>query len=199
MADRSLPPAVTCAEDISLLHLFHTVPVLPFSNTIDTSRIRQGSYSLSFTEERDLASILGFLSSIVDDPNHIPALCLEESTDSSLNVMLAVNKISCGDGNVLLQNLKQKLDEIFAILSEVSEGRLQAPCYLLSLTAASTRREPIYRTPYFHRNHIHVLRAYSEPVEIEAPWIQAASQSRSRRSYRRPQANGPTGLTQYAE
>jgi|SRR5690242_3142994 len=183
MADRSLPPAVICAEDISLLHLLHTVPVLPFSNAIDTSRIRQGNYSLSFTEERDLASILGFLSSMIDDPNHVPALCLEERTDLSLNVMLAVNKTSWGDGNVLLQNLRQRLDEIFAILSEVSEGRLRAPCYLLSLTAASTRREPIYRTPYFHCNHIHVLRAYPEPIEIEAPRVQAASQSRSRRSY----------------
>lgn len=123
MVKCSLSPAVTCAENISLLHLLHSVPVSPFSNPINTSLIRQGNYSLSFTQERDLASILAFLSSIKEDPNHIPALCIEECVDSSsLKVLLAVNKTRWGDGKGNLQNIKHRFDEMFAILSAVSEG-----------------------------------------------------------------------------
>lgn len=118
----SLPPAVICAENISLLYLLHSVPVPPSRNEISQSPIRQGNYSLSFTRERILASTLAFLSSR-NNPNHVTALCIEDNPElASLNVVLAVNWTRWEDGNEVLQDLKQSLEKIFAILSEISEG-----------------------------------------------------------------------------
>ncbi|KAF5846132.1 hypothetical protein GGP41_008635 [Bipolaris sorokiniana] len=120
----SPPPAVICAENIALLYLLHSVPVPPSCNEIKKSPFRQGGYSLSFVRERDLASTLAFLSNTEDDPNHIPALCVEENPELvSLNVVVAVNKKNGEDGNKALQNIKQSLEKIFTILSEFSEER----------------------------------------------------------------------------
>jgi hypothetical protein len=119
----SPPSAVICAENIALLYLLHSVPVPPSCNEINEPPIRQGSYSLSFTRERTLASTLAFLSNTEDDSNHVPALCIEENPElASLNVMLAVNRTKWEDGNGVLQNIKQSLEKIFTILSEISEG-----------------------------------------------------------------------------
>jgi hypothetical protein len=119
----SLPSAVICAENIALLYLLHSVPVPPSCNEINKPPFCQGRYSLSFTQERTLASTLAFLSNIEDDSNHVTALCIEENPESaSLNVMLAVNKTKWEDGNGVLQIIKQSLEKIFTILSEISEG-----------------------------------------------------------------------------
>jgi hypothetical protein len=118
----SLPPAVICAENIALLYLLHSVPVPPSRNEISQSPIRQGTYSLSFARERILASTLAFLSGR-NDPNHVTALCIEDNPElASLNVVLAVNRARWEDGNEVLQDLKQSLEKIFAVLSEISEG-----------------------------------------------------------------------------
>jgi hypothetical protein len=70
-----------------------------------------------------LASTLAFLSNTKDDTNHIPALCIEENPESeSMNVMLAVNRVKWEDGNEALHHLKQSFEDIFTVLSEVSEG-----------------------------------------------------------------------------
>jgi len=115
--------AVICAENIALLYALHPVPVPPSSNEINEPSIRQGSYSLSFARERALASILAFLSNTEDNTNHVPALCIEENPElASLNVMLAVNRTKWEDGHRVLQNTKQCLEKIFAVLSDISEG-----------------------------------------------------------------------------
>jgi hypothetical protein len=104
----SPPPAVICAEKIALLHLLHPVAVPPSCNKINKPPFRQGSYSLSFTRERTLASTLAFLPNTEDDSNHVPALCIEENPElASLNVMLAVNRTKCEGGNGVLQNIKR--------------------------------------------------------------------------------------------
>ena len=119
----SPPPAVICAENSALLYLLHPVPVPPSCNEIKKPPFRQGSYSLSFVRERELASTLAFLSNTKDDPNHIPALCVEENPELvSLSVVVAVNKKNEADGNEALQNIKQNLEKIFTILSEISQG-----------------------------------------------------------------------------
>jgi hypothetical protein len=119
----SPPPAVICAENIALLYLLHSVPVPPSCNEINKPPFRQGSYSLSFTRERNLASTLAFLSNTEDDSSHVPALCIEENPElASLNAMLAVNRTEWEDANEVLQNIKQSLEKIFTILSETSEG-----------------------------------------------------------------------------
>ncbi|KAL6171565.1 hypothetical protein ACJQWK_02578 [Exserohilum turcicum] len=123
MLTYSPPPAVICAENIALLYLLHSVPVPPSCNEIKKPPSRQGGYSSSFVQERDLASTLAFLSYTEDDPNHIPALCVEENPKlMSLDVVVAVNKKNEADGNEALQNIEQNLEKIFTILSEISQG-----------------------------------------------------------------------------
>ncbi|KAJ4286506.1 hypothetical protein N0V90_013206 [Kalmusia sp. IMI 367209] len=123
MSTCSPSPAVICAENIALLYLLHSVPVSPSRNEINEPRFRHRSYTLSFTEERNIASTLAFLCNTTGNPNHVPALCVEENSDlASLNVMLAVNRAKWEDGKEVLQNMKQNLDKIFKILSEISEG-----------------------------------------------------------------------------
>lgn len=118
-----LSPAIVCAENIALLHLLHSVPTRPSSNSTDNLPLHQAGYTLSFTRERNLVGTLAFLSNTVDDPNHIPALCVKEDPESlSLSVLLAVNRIKWSDGNQVLQELKQGFERIFAILSDVSNG-----------------------------------------------------------------------------
>ncbi|KAJ4986606.1 hypothetical protein SVAN01_07915 [Stagonosporopsis vannaccii] len=124
MASTSLSPAARCAENIALLYLLHHVPAPPSYNEIDMGQVRHGNYTWSFDQERILASTLAFLSNIMEDPEHVPALCLEECVESaSLNVLLAVNKSHWEDGKNILLNLQHRFDELFAILSEVSEAR----------------------------------------------------------------------------
>ncbi|KAF8851658.1 hypothetical protein BDZ45DRAFT_750438 [Acephala macrosclerotiorum] len=112
--------AVTCAENIALLYLLHSVPDPPSHNPIDDLPIRQSGYSLSFERERNLAGTLAFLSNLKDGPEHIPAVCVEEAPKSAfLNVLLAVNKASPKDGEQVLQNIKLGFERISALLSRV--------------------------------------------------------------------------------
>ena len=123
MSTCSPPHAVICAENLALLYLLHSVPVPPSRNEINKPAFRHGSYSMSYTQERDLASTLAFLSNTKGNPNHVPALCVEEDPNlASLNIMLAVNRAKWEDGTEVLQDTKQSLEKIFTILSEVSEG-----------------------------------------------------------------------------
>ena len=64
-------PAVTCAENIALLHLLHSVPDKPSHNPIDRLPIPQNGYTLSLLQERGLAGTLAFLSNLKDGPEHI--------------------------------------------------------------------------------------------------------------------------------
>jgi hypothetical protein len=113
-------PAVTCAENIALLYLLHSVPDLPSRNPIDRSPVGPNGYTLSFLQERSLAGTLVFLSKLKDGPEHIPAVCVQEGPQSTfLNILLAVNEARPGDGNVTLQNLKVGFEKIFALLSRV--------------------------------------------------------------------------------
>jgi hypothetical protein len=116
-------PAVVCAENISLLYLLHSVPIQPLSNEINQLLVREQDYALSFTRERSLVSTLAFLSYTKEDINHIPALCIQENPRSaSISVILAVNRKTYEDGSQALQNLRQKFERLFAILSETVEG-----------------------------------------------------------------------------
>ena len=121
-----LPPAIVCAEDIALLHLLHSVPNLPSSNPLDKLPLCQEGYSLSISDERKLVGTLAFLSNASDDSNHVPAVCLQESSPQlSLDVLLAVNRVEWKDGDQVLQELRRGFETVFAILSSrVSEGEL---------------------------------------------------------------------------
>lgn len=124
MTSNNSLPAVTCAENIGLLSLLHSVPIPPSRNPTDNVLLRQEGYTLSFLRERSLAGTLAFLSSLKDGPDHIPAVCVEERPDPSvLNVLLAVNKAKPGDGKEVLKDLKLGFERIFTLLSQVSNGK----------------------------------------------------------------------------
>ncbi|KAF2850021.1 hypothetical protein T440DRAFT_112881 [Plenodomus tracheiphilus IPT5] len=114
-------PALSCAESIALLHLIHSVPTPPSSNAVNHLLQTQDNYTLPFLKEQDLVSTLAFLANTKVDTNHIPALCVKE-TSASIHVLIAVNKTSKEDGNSNLQELKRDFDRLFGILSEVSYG-----------------------------------------------------------------------------
>jgi hypothetical protein len=118
-------PAVVCAENISLLYLLHSVPFQPSSNEINQPLVRERGYALPFARERSLVSTLAFLSYTKEDPNHIPALCIQENPRSaSISVILAMNRKTYEDGSQALQDLQQKFERLFAIISEAVKGTM---------------------------------------------------------------------------
>ncbi|KAK8134629.1 hypothetical protein PG984_006641 [Apiospora sp. TS-2023a] len=112
-----------CAESIALLHLLHYVPRQPASNSLKHLPTYKEGYTLSFEQERRLSGVLAFLSSIRNDPNYIPAVCLQETNTSSLDVFFAVNKGRHVDGNDVLRELEHGFKNLFAVLSQVSQAR----------------------------------------------------------------------------
>jgi hypothetical protein len=121
-------PTVLCAENISLLFLLHSVPSVPKATPLGGDQIGEAGYSLPFEKERGLASTLAFLSCIREDPNRIPALCIESVSGScSLKVHIAVNKSSFLDGNIDLLEMDRALRKILAPLSNYSNGASTKP------------------------------------------------------------------------
>lgn len=114
-------PTIARAESIALLYLLHSVPTQPSSNNPDQLQFRQG-YSLPFIKERNLVSTLAFLAKTNNDPDYIPAVCVKEDPESSsISVLLAVNKGKPGDGNGVLEEIKQGFERINVIISRVSD------------------------------------------------------------------------------
>lgn len=144
MAGLSDIPTITSAENIALLSLLHSVsnsglvqsvPAPPLSNTISHLPSGQKDYILSFERERSLVGILAFLAQTEDDPNHIPAVCIEQALEpGGLNVLLAVNKNKWSDGDTILHDLKQHFDGLFSVLSTLSYSRYLIPQSLTLLT-----------------------------------------------------------------
>ncbi|KAF7587663.1 hypothetical protein BBP40_006893 [Aspergillus hancockii] len=133
MLEPSSVSALIRAENIALLSLLHSVPnstpvqavpMPPSRNPLPVySQSCPTSYPLSFEREKGLVATFAFLAQTEDDPNHIPAVCVEQDTSSgSLNIILAINKTKKADGSVILKDLKQGFEKIFAILGRVSES-----------------------------------------------------------------------------
>lgn len=67
---------------------------------------------------------LAFIASIEDDPNRIPAVCMEENSDAmSLEVWLAVNKRNINDENAIIQKIRHGFERIFTVLQRVVSGK----------------------------------------------------------------------------
>jgi len=167
MTPNTLPSlAATCAENIALLYLLHSVPASPSHNPIGRLPLHQKGYTLSFLRERSLAGTLAFLSNLKDGPEHIPAVCVEEGPNSAfLNVLLAVNKARPSDGKEVLQNLKLGFEKIFTLLSRVSEGEWPMS-HTLSLLIRLGRRPSSCRGSDLYCNYLYVLGAHSLPSAI---------------------------------
>jgi hypothetical protein len=121
MSSANIPHlAIARAESIALLYLLHSVPAPPSSNQ-HNSTLPDQNYSLPFRKERDLTSTLAFLSCTKDDPDRVPAVCIKQNTAAaSISVLIAVNKRNAHGGNVVIRELEQSLESIFAILSRVT-------------------------------------------------------------------------------
>ncbi|KAI1636194.1 hypothetical protein F4809DRAFT_404286 [Biscogniauxia mediterranea] len=109
-------PAFTCAENTALLYLLDPVPSPPAPNPISHSVVRQPGYGLPFEIERSLVTTLAYLSDTKDDPNHVPAVCVEEADSACLKVLLAVDKSSRSDGSEVLRRLERGFEGIFEVL-----------------------------------------------------------------------------------
>ncbi|CAG8016592.1 unnamed protein product [Penicillium olsonii] len=128
MAERTQPPATACAELISLNYFFHQVPVPVARNTFDNSSLQQDSI-LPFSEERRLTEVLAFLAKTTDGWTHIPAVCLQQDPlGTSMTVIIAINKKSYHDGDVILQRLKNNFEEVFRVIQSLNHGRCQQNC-----------------------------------------------------------------------
>jgi len=99
--DNKVNPTILCAENTSRLFLFHSVPSVLKATPIGGDQINEAGYSLPFEKEQALAITLAFFSSSREDPNRIPALCIESASGScSLQVPIVVNKSNFLDGNI---------------------------------------------------------------------------------------------------
>ncbi|KAH8774483.1 hypothetical protein F5883DRAFT_412897, partial [Diaporthe sp. PMI_573] len=127
------PASLSCAENVALFNLLHAsrkegtlgkdcVPARPSVGPVESLTIHREDYVLSFERERSLAGALAYLSNIKDDPNRIPAICIEEvhrpRGKSSLRILLAVNRSEYKDGDDFLQTIKTGFEGIFAELSQ---------------------------------------------------------------------------------
>jgi hypothetical protein len=138
-------PAITCAENIALLHLLHTVPVQPTTNIIDRSRVNTHGYTLSFDRERCLVGTLAFLSGITDNYKHISAVCVQQDAKSSaLNVLLAVNKAKHDDNIQILRNIKEGYERILLVLTQLSNGEQSTISSNHSISLLTTPRQRRY-------------------------------------------------------
>lgn len=143
-------PAITCAENIALFSLLHSVPnsvplqSVPFppsSNTLELLPLHHEAYALSLHRERGLASTLAFLAQTEDDPDHIPAVYVEQCTSSTnLNILFAVNKSRWNDGDSILHDLRQGFDRIFSVLARVSDSRYSIISIFYRVNITRTRR-----------------------------------------------------------
>lgn len=134
-------PAISCAENVALLSLLHSVnctsplqviPTAPSSKYPEHFDLAK-KYELPIDKERSLVGTLSFLAQTEEDPNHIPAICVEQDTNK-LNVLVAINKSKWSDGDSILHALKERFNTIFAILQTVLEREWHSlHCYVADL------------------------------------------------------------------
>ena len=133
-------PTIICAENIALLHLLHRVPRPPSINQRDDVLHRTQVYSLSVEEERRLVTTLAFLSYVKDDPDHVPAVCAGQHIGScTLNIFIAVNRVSAKDGVQSLQKCKNGFEELFATLTRVEIRKTSPTCSVLLIDKYARR------------------------------------------------------------
>lgn len=120
----SVAPEIACAEAIAFMHLLDTIPTEPsIRPRQQQAHINPSAYSLSFDRERDLVNTLAILSSIGEDPKHVPALCMHEKLGTNESgVIIAVNQARFGDGFSALNDIKGGFDSIFHSLSKVLQS-----------------------------------------------------------------------------
>ncbi|KAK7753362.1 hypothetical protein SLS62_004652 [Diatrype stigma] len=125
MANSEISPqtaAITCAENVAVLSLLYPTSS-PSSNIPADRHIQQTGYALPLDREKVLVGMLAYLAHTDDNPNTIPAICIEEVPKAAcLRVLLAVNKAREESNKKILDNLQKRFDELFALLAKVDDG-----------------------------------------------------------------------------
>lgn len=124
------PVAITCAENIALLYFLHkhpkaafATPLLPFKNKTSSEIHQRVGYTLPLRLENSLAAVLAYLAHTDDDPNHIPAACIQELPETgTLRLLLAVNRENSTSAREYISNVKNRFEDIFALLVPI-EGK----------------------------------------------------------------------------
>lgn len=128
------------AENVALLSLLNTAPELPSRNT-PTFALKQHDprRKLSFETECDLTSGLAFLAGISDASEHVVALSIEEKPEG-LKVLVAINKGSPSDGELILGMVKEGLQKVFNVLGKVDSGMSLVSCYVTAAMVLTQNR-----------------------------------------------------------
>lgn len=115
--------SIRLAENVALLSLLDNVPQPPPSYfTAPIADGPEATRTLSLGDESTLASGLVFIAGISKQPNHVAAVCVEESPEEEgLTIRLAINEQLVA-GEDLLDTLKCGLQEIFQVFARVSAG-----------------------------------------------------------------------------
>lgn len=123
--------AIACAESVAFLYLLHQVPSQVLSNPVPKSPpYLAQDYFLPFEKERNLASILAFLSCTKHDPNRIPALCVKEDQHKmSLEVFVAVNEERVSSASQERSSIKKSLQFIFDAVPASVESKTLLPSF----------------------------------------------------------------------
>ena len=118
MATGTSNAQVACAEAIALLYIMHEVPKKPSRNFISyASNGGVGEYSLPLEIESDLVCILEFLSSMKENIDRIPAICVyEHHSTESLDVLIKVKQTSYVEYDPALRNIVLGFDKLFLSL-----------------------------------------------------------------------------------
>ena len=110
-------------EDVSLLSMLNAEPGNAIVHTSNESAFggntppTSANRALSFSRERDLVNELAFLAGRSRDRLKVTALCIEESSESSLNIRVATNT---GAGDLL----KSGLNKLAKALERAAKSRM---------------------------------------------------------------------------
>ncbi|KAI0118250.1 hypothetical protein GGR51DRAFT_498603 [Nemania sp. FL0031] len=140
------PIAIECTENVALLHFLHEIPEMPSTNPTTHIQSKQNGHTIPFAEERELASTLAFLAHIQDDPDHIPALCLQEiPKEKSLNIVLAVNRRSPEDGSGYVAKIKKGFERLADALQYIDDPSRNLEWDVFTLIIGICRDRILYR------------------------------------------------------
>lgn len=90
----------------------------PVSNKASSLHRRSRGYVLSFDNELSLASSFAYIAYAEDNPNCIPAVCLDQDLDTDhINVRIAINKSDPRNNADTLESLLVSIQEICDLMA----------------------------------------------------------------------------------
>jgi hypothetical protein len=117
---KDVAPAITCAENIALLHFLHEIPVQPSAENVD-QLLEDDRRTIPLKQESRLAGMLATLSAIREDVDRVSAVAVRELPQHrSLEILVAVNKSRPSEGNKYLEDIGKAFHRVFDVLLRVT-------------------------------------------------------------------------------